>query len=83
MKKIIYIIGAVAALILLSGCMTNEALSKDFSSSQIGCMQKDITIIDEKASAGGVHTWIAECNGKKHMCSYHTTTGATCKELVN
>lgn len=76
--KCVVLLGMV---VVLAGC-TSARISRDLSSGVIGCPANDINIIDEDATMSGTHTWIAECNGKKHACSYHTTTGANCKEMV-
>jgi len=82
MKKMNILV--LVSTLLFTGCMTNENLSKDFSSGRIGCPTEEITIINEKASTfGGSHTWVAECRGRYYICSYQQTMGTVCKEDIN
>lgn len=85
MKKIALVLGLTLSLAtLFTGCITNENLSKDFSSGRIGCPTEEITIINEKASTfGGSHTWVAECRGRYYICSYQQTMGTSCTEDKN
>lgn len=71
----------MALAVILAGC-TSARISRDLSSGVIGCPSEDITIVDEEATISGTHTWIAVCDDKRYACSYHTTTGANCKELA-
>lgn len=81
MKKVFSI--AIIAIICLglTGCMTNNNISKDFSAGQIGCKPENIQIIDEKATMSGMHTWIAQCKGVEYFCTYHYGDGAKCSEI--
>lgn len=86
MKKIKNI-GLILALplavgVLLTGCIKNPEISKQFTSSNIGCETKDIQIFNETADFNGMHTWTAECKGKRYLCTYHSTAGSKCKELI-
>ena len=75
---------AIVLAFSFSGCMTNEHLSQQFTSSQIGCNAEDIQIIDERAAMfTGMHTWNAKCNGKEYICTYQQTAGAKCVELMS
>lgn len=80
MIKRIVLFGVVS--LLTTGCVTNPEISKQFTSGQTGCLEKDITITNETASANGMHNWVAECKGKKYVCSYHYGDGAKCTEMV-
>ena len=78
MKQLI-IIAALA--ITISGC-TSARISSQFSAGQMPCLPEDIIISNETASAiTGMHNWVAECNGKKYVCSYHYGDGAKCTEM--
>jgi len=78
MNKILLALGGV---LLFTGCMTNENLSKNFSSGRIGCPSEEITIINEKATTfGSSHTWVAECRGRYYICDYQPSMGTTCNE---
>lgn len=79
--KIHFIFAAIVA-ITFSGCVTNPKISKQFTSGETGCLEKDITITNETASANGMHNWVAECKGKKYVCTYHYGDGAKCTEMV-
>lgn len=79
MKKVLLL--TVVAL-LTAGC-TSTRISKKFSSGQIGCTEDEIQIANESASAEGMHNWVAICQGKKFVCSYHYEDGASCKEALN
>ncbi len=72
----------VSLIFGLSGCITNPKLSKQFTSSNIGCEVKDIEIYNETAEFNGMHTWTAVCKGKKYLCTYQSTAGSKCKELM-
>ena len=65
------------SLVLISGC-TSARISKSLSSGAVGCPANEITIKNERASFGGLHTWIAECKGHQFVCSYQETTGVNC-----
>lgn len=62
-----------------AGC-TSARISKSLSSGVIGCPTNEITIIDEKASVSGTHEWIAECRGKRYICSYVYGSNTNCRE---
>lgn len=79
MKRLIVYLGVVTAVI--GGC-TSANISKNLSSGAIGCQPKDIEIIDETATATGLHNWVALCKNKRFICSYHSSTGVNCKELI-
>ena len=66
--------------LLVVGC-TNARISQSFSSGIIGCPAEQIKITNEKASASGIHDWIAECKGIKYACNYFYPNPATCKEI--
>jgi hypothetical protein len=68
-------------MLLLTGCMTNENISKDFTASSIGCNPSNIQILNEKASLNGMHTWTAMCKGKEYFCTYHVGDGSKCSEI--
>lgn len=70
----------VLTLIGLSTACTSARVSRNLSSGVIGCPANQITIKDERASFGGLHTWIAECNGQQFYCSYQETTGVNCQK---
>ncbi|WP_225784232.1 hypothetical protein [Xenophilus sp. Marseille-Q4582] len=69
---------AAAAMAVLAGC-TSTRISQDLSSGVIGCPAREIQIVNEEATLSGTHTFEAVCKGKRHFCSYHTTTGMNCK----
>lgn len=75
MKKLLLL-----CVIVLCGC-TNARISQSFSSGLIGCPADKIKITNEKASASGIHDWIAECNGVKYACNYFYPNPATCKAM--
>ena len=68
----------VAAMI--AGC-TSARISRSLSSGVIGCPSDDINIIDERASLTGTHEWIAECKGKRYVCSFVAGSNTNCKEI--
>ncbi len=76
------IVMAVIIGIGLSGCIKNAKISKQFTSSNIGCETKDIEIFDETAGFNGMHTWTAKCKGRTYICTYHSSAGSKCKELI-
>lgn len=80
MKAFSTTIGLLIIMIGFSGCLTNPEISKQFTSSNIGCETRDINIINETADFNGMHTWTAECKGKEYICTYHTTAGSKCTE---
>jgi len=74
----------IAALILflaVSGC-TSARISSQLASGVIGCPPEEIIITNETAGVSGLHNWIAECHGKKYVCSYVYGSTTTCKEIV-
>jgi hypothetical protein len=63
----------------LVGCVSLPAVT----SGQIGCAEKDITIIDDQEGLF-TRTWTAECHGKRYFCSGHgggnnSTPQVSCK----
>lgn len=78
MKKSLLLIISV---FILTGCLKNENISRDFSAGQIGCQPENIQIINEKATMAGMHTWTARCNNRDYFCTYHYGDGASCKEI--
>jgi hypothetical protein len=78
MKKMAAIIVPLAVM-GFAGC-TSARISRSLSSGVIGCPSDEITIIDERASASGTHEWIAECRGKRYICSYVYGSNTNCKE---
>ena len=79
--KIHFTIAAIVA-ITFTGCIKNPKISKQFTSGQTGCIEKDIVITNETASMNGMHTWEAQCNGKNYLCAYHYGDGAKCAEKM-
>jgi hypothetical protein len=75
------VIVLLVALMLTTGC-TSARISKSLTSGVIGCPAKNIDIIDEKASASGTHEWIAECKGKRYVCSFIAGSNTNCKEMT-
>ncbi len=80
MKKMIVAALAAMMMMVMSGCIKNPKMSKQFTSSTTGCSQKDILIQNETAEFNGMHTWTAKCKGKSYLCTYHSTHGAKCTE---
>ncbi|MCT7586968.1 hypothetical protein [Aliarcobacter butzleri] len=76
----ISIVGLVSVL-CFNGCLTNENISKDFTAGSIGCKPEKISIVNEKATMSGMHTWTAYCNNKEYFCTYHYGDGAKCSEV--
>ncbi|MDK2063055.1 hypothetical protein [Aliarcobacter butzleri] len=76
----ISIVGLVSVL-CFTGCLTNENISKDFTAGSIGCKPEKISIVNEKATMSGMHTWTAYCNNKEYFCTYHYGDGAKCSEV--
>ena len=76
------LIVAMVAISLCSAC-TSSRISKKFSAGEIGCSEDDIQIANETASAESMHNWVAICKGKKFVCSYHPSDGASCKEALD
>ncbi len=78
MKRLIVLL---VLAIIISGC-TSARISSQFTSGQVPCRPEEIIITEETASAiTGMHNWVAECNGKKYVCSYHHGDGAKCTEI--
>jgi len=78
MKRLVLVL---AILTMLTAC-TSARISSQFSAGQVPCRPEDIIITEETADPiTGMHNWIAECNGKKYICSYHYGDGAKCTEL--
>lgn len=72
---------AILAMSMVTGC-TSARISSQLSSGQVPCRAEDIIITEETAGAiTGMHNWVAECAGKKYICSYHYGDGAKCTEL--
>lgn len=69
------------AALMLAGC-TSARISRSMSSGVIGCPTDQIEIVDEKASLSGTHEWIAECKGKRYVCSFVAGSNTNCKEMV-
>jgi hypothetical protein len=65
----------------LGGCLSNPAIYQQIASGYSGCDSKDIQISDVTAELNSTETWIAECDGKRYICSYHSSGGADCSEL--
>jgi len=77
MKRLI----VVLIFAIMTGC-TSARISSQFSAGQMPCLPEDITISNETASMiTGMHSWVAECNGKRYVCSYHYGDGAKCVEI--
>ncbi len=60
----------------LAGCVPSK---ESLSAGQIGCVPSEITISDEASDPGFVQstqTWIAECHGKRFICSKTTTNSS-------
>jgi len=66
----------------LGGCRNNPAIYQQIASGYSGCNSKDIQISDEASDLNSNETWIAECEGKRYLCSYHSSAGADCNELT-
>jgi hypothetical protein len=65
----------------VAGCaMTNERVSRNLASGEIGCPADSITIENETASFDGSHNFEAICKGQRFFCHYHQTSGIDCKE---
>ncbi len=64
--------------VMVAGC-TSPRISSTLSSGIIGCPSDEIKISDEKAF-GSVHEWVAECRGKRYICSYTYGSNTNCKE---
>lgn len=63
----------------LAGCVSLPA----YTSGQIGCAEKDITIVDDEPGLF-TRTWTAECHGKRYFCTGHgggnnSTPQVSCK----
>ena len=79
MKQIVLLL---SLLTIVTGC-TSARISSKLSAGQLPCRPNDIIITEETAGTiSGMHNWIAECNGKKYICSYHYGDGASCKEEI-
>ncbi len=63
----------------LAGC-TSSGISSSLSSGVIGCSSDAIKITNETASVSGTHEWVAECGGKKYVCSYVYGSNTNCSE---
>lgn len=79
MKNIIIALFVVFAL---SAC-TSTRISKKLTAGQIGCQEDDIKIANETATAESLHNWVAICQGKKFVCSYHPSDSVSCKEALD
>lgn len=68
---------------LTTGCaMTNERVSRDLASGEIGCPASEIEIENETATIRGNHNFEAICRGKRFFCHYHQTSGIDCTEEI-
>lgn len=76
----ISILGFIS-LFVFTGCLTNENISRDFTAGSIGCKPQNISIVNEKATMSGMHTWSAFCNNKEYFCTYHFGDGVNCSEI--
>lgn len=75
------LLSAFAIALLVSGCaMTNERVSRNLASGEIGCAASKIAIENETASFDGSHNFEAICKGQRFFCHYHQTSGIDCKE---
>ena len=79
MKKAIMIL---MVLMMFSGCSSQRYAN--LSSVIIGCNTENIQIDHEPFIAiGGTQNWQAVCMGKRYSCSYQSTTGVNCIEMIN
>ena len=77
-KKILLIAG----LVLLVSCVSSNEYHKKLSQGQIGCEAKDIIVTnEEEVGISALHTWIAECRGKKYTCAMTQKT-VNCTEMM-
>ncbi|MGZ8152351.1 MAG: hypothetical protein ACXW0Q_05705 [Methylovulum sp.] len=72
----------LAMCVSLFGC-TSASVSSSLSSGVVGCPSDKIKITDETASIRGTHEWVAECKGKKYICSYVYGSNTNCTEAKN
>ena len=79
MKKAIMIL---MVLMMFSGCSSGQRYAK-LSSTVIGCDPDTIAIDNEPFIATDTQTWRADCKGKRYTCSYQSTTGVNCIEMIN
>ena len=80
------IITAIFCISLASCTTSPEKVSfvlAGVSSGMIGCPSDTIKIIDKPIVIGGLHEWVAECNGKKFACSHIHGGGTNCTEMVS
>jgi hypothetical protein len=71
----------ILLLALTASCaMTNERVSKNLASGEIGCPASDIIIENETASFDGSHNFEAICKGRRFFCHYHQSSGIDCSE---
>jgi hypothetical protein len=64
---------AIASLFAWCGCATlhDAGYRAQLSSGRIGCMPEEIATSEPKAGIGGGN-WVAECRGRRFVCSYET-----------
>ena len=65
---------------VLSGC-ASTGFYQQVTSGYIGCEPEDIQISNELAELNGTESWIAECRGKKYICSYDSSDNTDCNEI--
>ena len=67
---------------MFSGCSSAHRYA-NLSSTVIGCDPEIIAINHEPFIPIGAQNWQADCRGKRYICSYQSTTGVTCIEMIN
>ena len=65
MFRILLISIVFPSSVLLVGCHAPQKLTLG----SVPCYEDEIEIIEEDASFGSPHTWIAVCKGKRYYCS--------------
>ncbi|MDY0221499.1 MAG: hypothetical protein RBR67_10215 [Desulfobacterium sp.] len=79
MKKIVLLL---SLLTMVTGC-SSARISSQLSAGILPCRPNDIIITEETSSTiSGMHNWVAECNGKRYICSYHHGDGVSCTEEI-
>lgn len=73
-----------AAIVALSGCAVAQGALKNFSAGRIGCTPDQISVSNYSESYE-TYSWVAECQGKKFICSKQRWAAATlsCSEAMH
>jgi hypothetical protein len=70
-----------SVVLVITGCASATAdWAATNSAGAIGCLSKDVTISDYDTTQLVVAEWVAECKGKKYICSTRGTSSTNCTE---